>query len=137
MGLKDIKIRQLTDEDMVEVSSWFSDRKWKHGPAPKSLPPTAYVAEVGGKLLSVVWVYVTNSGLALADWIATNPRAGTKGIISVKHLFSRLDQILLASGNVSICISFTHNDKLAKYLEKRCGYKRDKTKVNMSYRYIR
>ena len=131
MALKDIKVRELNDDDMVEISEWFKTRKWSHGPAPKILPESAYVAELDGMLLSVVWVYVTNSGLALMDWIATNPKSGTKGIISVQKLFKYVEEIFIRSEGVNACISYAHSDKLARYLSKKCGYKVDSKKVNM------
>ena len=131
MALKDITVRELTDDDMIEVSEWFKSRKLSHAPAPRILPESAYVAELEGQLLSVVWVYATNSGLVLMDWIATNPRAGNRGIISVQKLFKHVEAIFKRSDKVSACISYAHNDKLARYLEKRCGYKLDSQKVNM------
>lgn len=130
-SLKDIKVRLLTDDDMVEISEWFKARKWSYGPAPKILPESAYVAELNGQLLSVVWVYVTNSGLALMDWIATNPNSGVRGLISVQKLFRYVENIFKESDGVSACISYAHSDKLAKYLAKKCGYKVDSKKVNM------
>ena len=134
MALKDIIVRELTDEDMVEVSEWFVARKWPVVPSPHILPKSAYVAELEGKLLSVAWVYCTNSGLALIDWVATNPKSGTKGIISVQKVFKHVDEILAATGSITACISYTHNDKLAKYMDKKCGYRRDRLKVNMCYK---
>jgi len=134
MGLKDITIRELTEDDFLEVSRWFSARKWSHAPAKDILPPLAYVAELDGVLLSVVWVYVTNCGLVLLDWFATNPESGSRGIISVKKLTKYVVGVMEESGTTTACISYTHNDKLAEYLDKKCGFKKDSMKVNMCYK---
>lgn len=131
MALKDIIVRDLTEEDMVEVSSWFTDRKWSMAPAPGILPASAYVAELDGELLSVAWMYITNSGLAFVDWIATNPKSGVRGIISVQKVFKYIDKLIARTGNIRACVSYTHNDKLAKYMSKKCGYNLDNTKVNI------
>ncbi len=134
MALKDIKVREITDDDFLVVSEWFSARNWRMPPARDILPPLAYVAELDGRLLSVVWVYVTNCGLALLDWYATNPESGNTGIISVKYLTKYVIAVMEESETTTACISYTHNDKLADYLDKKCGFKKDKTKVNMCYK---
>lgn len=133
MGLKDITVRDLADEDMVEIVEWFKHRKWRVPPASHALPGTAYVAEQHGKLLSVVWLYLTNSGVGILDWVATNPESGPNGIISIKKVLKHIEG--LVEDNLTTFIHFTHNDRLATFFNKKCGYKND-GKVNISIKVL-
>jgi hypothetical protein len=119
MNLKDIQIRPIEDDDMVEVSEWFARRKWLTPPARGMLPKTGYVAHRGGKLLSVVWLYITNSQVAIVDWIATNPEAGYSSLVSVKVLLEHVERL----SDATVFMHFTPNDKFAKFLGKKCGFK--------------
>jgi len=133
MTAKDTVVRDLTDEDMVEIVEWFKERKWRTPPASHALPGTAFVAERNGKLLSVVWLYVTNSGVGILDWVATNPEAGASGIVSLKKVLKYIETVV--GDKMSTFIHFTHNDKLAKFFNKKCGYKND-GKVNISIKVL-
>ena len=119
-SLKNIVVRLIQDEDFVEVSEWFVKRKWPVPPAGKMLPESGFVAEQDGKLLSVAWLYVTNSQVGIIDWIATNPEAGASGIISVKKL---LDHIETISSETNVFMTFVPSDKFAKYLKNKCRFK--------------
>lgn len=121
MALKDITVRLLTEEDMAEVSEWFAARKWPVPPGGKMLPETGYVAELDGRMISVAWLYITNSEVGIIDWIATNPEAGARGIISVKKLIEHIEGVSL--GSLNTFMHFTPNDRLAQYLKKKCGFK--------------
>lgn len=116
-----IKIRLITDDDLVEVSNWFAARKWPVPPNGKMLPDTGYVAEKGGQLLSVAWLYITNSNVGIVDWIATNPDAGAQGIISIKKLLQHIEDI--SRGSITSFMHFTPNDKFARFLKRKCGFK--------------
>lgn len=118
--LKDITIRLIQDEDFAEVSEWFTKRKWPVPPAGKMLPESGFVAEQGGKLLSVAWLYVTNSQVGIIDWIATSPDAGSAGIISVKRLIDHIEEI---SVDTNVFMTFVPSDKFAQYLKKKCRFK--------------
>ena len=82
--MKDVIIRLIQDEDLPEVSEWFTARKWPVPPAGKMLPDTGYVAErvSDGQLLAVAWFYLTNSQVGIIDWIATNPKEAGNGLDS-------------------------------------------------------
>lgn len=120
MSLKNIRIRMIHDDDFAEISEWFVKRKWPVPPAGKMLPESGFVAEQDGTLLSVAWLYVTNSQVGIIDWIATNPEAGPSAIISVKKL---LDYIELVSEQTNVFMTFVPSDKFAKYLKNKCKFK--------------
>ena len=120
--MKNVLIRLIEDEDLLEVSEWFSARKWPVPPSGKMLPETGYVAVTGdGTLLSVAWFYLTNSQVGIVDWIATNPTAGAQGLISVIKLIAHIEDI--SSGTTNVFMHFTPNDKLARFLKRKCGFK--------------
>lgn len=120
LDLKNIEVRGLTDEDMPEVTEWFATRKWRVPPAGQMLPKTGYVATKGGQLLSVAWLYITNSQVAIIDWIATSPERGYVAIASVKKLLATIET---EAAGATVFMHFTPNDKLAKFLDKKCGFK--------------
>lgn len=121
MNLKDIQIRDITDDDLLEVSEWFAKRRWPVPPAGSMLPDTGYIAYRGDKLLSVAWLYITNSQVGIIDWIATNPDAGPVGTASIKKLVDYIEGI--SGDSTSVFMHFTPNDKLAKFLKKNCRFK--------------
>jgi hypothetical protein len=138
MRIKDIKVRDLTDDDMLEVTSWYVDRRWAYPPNPDILPQTAYVAELDGKLLAVIWLYVTNSRLGILDWVATSPKSGHRGIVAVKKIVDYIEELATVDGQgtLNTLIHFTHNDKLASYFNKKCGFK-DNDKVNTNVKVLK
>ena len=125
MGIKDIKVRPITDDDMVEISEWFVKRKWSKPPSGGMLPETGYVAEENGKMLSVGWLYVTNSSVGIIDWVATAPDVGILGLISIKPLLRYIEEVTKGAEHqgVNNFLYFTSNEKLAKYIKKKCGFK--------------
>ena len=125
MAIKDIIVRQIRDEDMLEVSEWYRDRKWLTPPGKNRLPETGYVSELNGELLAVVWLYITNSAIGITDWICTNPKFRTKGIISIREIFKFIEET--TSGKIEVLMNFTSNEKLAKYLRKNCRFKKGET----------
>lgn len=126
--MKGVTIRLIEDDDLLEVSEWFAARKWPVPPSGKMLPESGYVAEKDGKLLSVAWFYLTNSQVGIVDWIATNPDAGATGLISIISLLRYIEDI--SEGRTNVFMHFTPNDKLARFLKKKCGFKiADKSNV--------
>lgn len=94
MKSKDIKIRELVDDDIAEVSEWFVRHKWPIAPSKSLLPDLAYIAEIDDTPLAVIWVYLTNSSIFWFEWVATNPDFQVKGLISLKKLSSALLKIV-------------------------------------------
>lgn len=133
MKLKNVIVRDLVEDDMVEISEWFVGRKWKVPPANHILPGTAYVAERNGDLICVVWLYITNSGLGILDWVATKPNAGPIGLLSIKKVLNYIEEV--TGDKLTAFAHFTHNDKLATFFNKKCGYK-NTGKVNMSVKLL-
>jgi len=117
-----ILVRDIQDDDMPEVSSWFATRKW-----PKikqaSLPPTGYVAFDGGnnKLLAVTWLYITNSSLALLEWHATAPDAGVKGLRGIQKIIQHVKDV--SDGKTTTIIDICSNDKLSAMITNKCGFR--------------
>jgi len=132
MAIKDIIVRDLEDDDLAEVSEWFTSRNWNVAPQGKVLPDSGYVAVHNGKLLSVAWLYVTNSEVGIIDWIATNPEEPRLGIISVKKLIRHIEMI--SEGRIRTFLSFIPNDKFAQYLKRKCGFKITEKDVNICSR---
>ncbi len=132
--MKNVTIRLITDDDFPEISEWFSARKWPVPPSGKTLPETGYVAldTASNRLLSVAWLYITNSDVGIVDWIATAPEAGAKGLISVIDLLGYIEGI--SAGRCNVFMHFTPNDKLAKFLKRKCGFKIAETGVNICTR---
>ena len=116
-----IKVRLLTDDDMVEVSGWFKDRHWKIQPTSRTLPESGYLALDDDKPVAVVWLYLTNSGIGILDWMQSKPNSGERGVFAVKKLMDYVEDI--SRGSIHSLIHHTPNDKLANYLKKSCGFR--------------
>jgi hypothetical protein len=127
--VKDVICRPIEDGDLLEVSEWYTHRKWRVPPNANILPKSAYVAEKEGQLLSIIWLYVTNSGIGIIDWVATNPHSGTLGIRSLKKVLKYAEDIV--GNDLNTFIHFTHNDKLSRFFSRKCGFKED-GKVNIN-----
>ena len=130
--MKNLTIRKIEDEDMLEISEWYSSRKWPVPPAGKMLPESGYVAVKDGKLLSVAWLYITNSQVGIVDWIGTNPTSGPHGLISVVKLIDYIEEI--SKGYINVFLHFTPNHKLSRFLKRKCGFKITETEVDMAVR---
>ena len=135
MGLKNTTVRQLTDEDMLEISEWFANRRWSQPPRRHMLPETGYVAEREGKLLSVAWLYITNSSIGIVDWVATSPDAGYRGLASLVNLMDHIE--LVSKDDTQAWLHFTGNRKLAEYLKKKCRFKIGERDINLGVRSAR
>lgn len=116
-------VRQLTPDDMMEVSQWFVKRKWPLPPNEGILPNTGYVAQRDdGKLLSVAWLYLTNSKLALIEWTATNPDEPVAGIKSLSNVVDYIKHI--TKDNVTCLMQLIPNKKLSRHYQKKMGFKK-------------
>lgn len=126
--MKGLQIRLIEDDDFVEITEWFAVRKWPVPPSGKMLPDTGYVAVKDGKLIAVAWFYLTNSQVGIIDWIATSPTAGHHGLVSIIKLIEYIEG--LSQGRTNVFMHFTPNDKLARFLKRKCGFKiSEKTNV--------
>ena len=115
-------IRPITHEDMVEVSDWFSRRKWPMPPVEAILPKTGFLAiSDNGTKLAVAWLYLTNSSLAFLEWTATNPDEPMQGMRALNRLFQHVKDISLP--NVKAIMHLSGNPKMIKWLEKRQAFK--------------
>ena len=92
--MSDLNIRELVSADMPEICEWYVKHKWPVAPGPNILPSLAYIAEVNGKPLAVIWVYLTNSSIFWYEWVATNPDVGLKAFVSLKKLSTALLKIV-------------------------------------------
>ena len=127
MGIaKEIVVRRLTDDDMVEVSEWYVKRKWPVAPGGGMLPESGYIAELNGEKLAAGWLYVTNSTIGIIDWLATSPSAGVRGLIGIRRILRHIEDVTQGSEGVPghhTLMTFTPNVKFAKFLKEKCGYK--------------
>jgi hypothetical protein len=132
--MKGVTIREIRDEDFVEVSDWFAARKWQIPPSAKTLPETGYVAQKDdGTLLAVAWLYITNSDVGIVDWICSNPSAGmAQGLRSIVKLIDFIEAV--SAGRCNVFMHFTPNTKFAKFLGKKCRFKTTETGVNLCFR---
>lgn len=132
--MKNVTIRQLHDEDLIEVSEWFAKRKWSRPPSGKGLPDTGYVAVAeSGQLLSVAWLYITNSDVGIIDWMCTNPDAGqTEGLRSIAKLIDFIEAV--SAERCNLFMHYTPNAKFARFLGKKCRFKTTETGVNLCFR---
>lgn len=132
--MKNVTIRLIQDDDMLEVSEWFAARKWPIPPSAKTLPETGYVAQgEDGRLLSVAWLYITNSDVGIVDWICSNPAAGqTEGLRSIVKLVDFIEAV--SFGRCNVFMHFTPNAKFARFLGKKCRFKTTETGVNLCFR---
>ena len=118
----ELLVRLVREEDFVELSEWFSKRKWPVPPGPDILPKTGYVAVKGDEMLSVAWLYPTTTPVAFVDWMATNPESGTLGLRSLVKVLDHIKRI--SDPHVSRLMFLTPNDKLTKFAEKRMKFKK-------------
>lgn len=121
MAIKDIIVRQIQDEDYLDISEWLKDRKWPIPPGKGVLPVTGYIAVDGKNKLAAGYLYVTNSSVGILDWLVTNPKAGFKGSVALKRIDEHVKKI--TKDNVTTILHFCANDKLAKYMCKKLNYK--------------
>lgn len=122
MAVKDIIVRPIEDDDYLEIGEWMKARKWPMPPSKGALPPTGYIAEENGEKLATAFLYVTNSSVAILDWITTNPKSGFRGIVGVKKINDHVKKI--TEPRVQAILHFCGNDKLATYMVKKLGYKK-------------
>lgn len=118
----DFLVRDINDDDLVTVSEWFARRKWPVPPSPAILPKTGYVAERNGEPVAVAWLYITNSSLGLVEWSATDPESGIVGLRGLKKVMDHIKKI--SEPRVKVLFQFVPNKKLAKYMEKRFGFRK-------------
>ena len=116
--------RKIEESDMAEVTSWFTDRKWAFAPTGGTLPEdTGFVTFNNHELIACCWLYLTNSNIVLMEWIATNPKVKNIGtrLKGIKVLVDHVKNVMVKQNKTTL-ISFTSNERLAKYFKKRLGF---------------
>lgn len=122
-----MNIREINEEDLIEIFSWFESRKWPLPPIKNSGPKTGVVAVQDGKLFGCLWFYMNGSSIVDVDWIATNPGVSThEAMDSVSFLIEHIKQMSKLSdptAKIRGLRLFTKNEKLASLFEAR-GFKK-------------
>jgi hypothetical protein len=68
-------IREIKEDDLPEIFSWFETRKWPLPVIEGVGPKQGLLAEHEGKPVACLWIYMTGTSVADIDWIGTNPFA--------------------------------------------------------------
>lgn len=62
------------DKDYDDLASWW--QAWKFTPLPPAfLSTNGFVAEMDGRKIGVVFVYMSDSAICWLEWLTTNPQA--------------------------------------------------------------
>lgn len=118
-------IRPIETEDMLEVSEWFSRRKWPMPPVDQILPRTGFIAiSNSGKKLAVAWIYLTNSSMAFIEWTATNPDEPMSGMRALNKIFTHVKET--SKNSVKVLMQFVANKKLESWLTKHQAFKKNR-----------
>lgn len=116
--------RRADDEDLLEISSWFSNIRWPYPPEANIGPRAGFfVAEMEGILFACAGLYATGTSKAEISWTCTNPK------ISTETQSRTLDQLILwiieeakkALPPITFFDLYTKNDLFSQRLKKLGG----------------
>jgi hypothetical protein len=113
------KIKQITEDDVPEVSRWFESISWDMPPIEGSLPPAGYLALKDNKPVACAFAYLTGTSISFVQWTNTNPDVSDKEqseglsfvIETVKEIVSSLQP------QVKSIVIMTKNEKFATKLK--------------------
>jgi len=112
--------------DYAELASWFKKHNWPAVPAPGSIPNTGFIVRDDEQGLAACWLYLTNSNIALLEWIVRNPKAPMKrAVVALGKLIRHVKMNFVAKCEPKIgqVWAFTSNERLANTLSKRHGFR--------------
>lgn len=116
--------RRATDEDLIEISSWFSQIRWPYPPSANIGPRDGFfVAEMEGILFACAGLYATGTSKADISWTCTNPKAAPE--TSSVTLDNLILWIISEAGKTVPPITFTElytkNELFSQRLKKLGG----------------
>jgi hypothetical protein len=117
-------IREILEDDLTEIFSWFETRKWPL-PAITGIGPRMGMMAIDdrGVPMSCAWLYLSGTAIADIDWVATNPDVDQAvAMDSVGDLVERLQAWSKGSepaAKIRALRLFTKSDKLVEVFEKR------------------
>lgn len=120
-----MQVRQITENDKIEIASWFELRAWPLPPVEGIMAEWGLVAESDGKLLACLWVYEIVEGVwEKFSWTATNPDVDEKiGMSALMLLISKLQESAASVGPSGRTLThFTTSERFANRL-KKAGFK--------------
>lgn len=119
-----MKVRQIREEDFVEIATFLKDQPWPYPAVKDVMPPHALVVEKDGSLILAVYMYTTESSVCFVDWIAyDNKRDGQELIAAFKEVFRTIESVALKlKPAIKILTLTTKSIKVAELLEV-CGFR--------------
>lgn len=122
-----MQVREIVDDDFIEISNWLSLCEWPMPPAREVLPKTGYVAvNAEGRRVAAAWVYVTNAKLLIVSWICTPPDIQEESDQGLDALFDYIEKE--SRGNAILYM--IQGERRAKSISKRRRTTRPKTTFN-------
>lgn len=119
-----MQVREIRDEDFVEIATWLKDQPWPYPATEAVMPPHALVAENDGAIVLAVYMYTTESSVCFVDWIAYD--ATHDPIVlgqAFKLVFDTISKVALKlTPQIKVLTLTTKSQKVADQLEK-CGFR--------------
>ena len=121
--------RPLKEEDYDVICSWW--KWWRWSVLPKTALPHdgkgGFMVEKNGKPIVSAFLYLTNSSIALLEWIVSNPNykeSDRKDAIEL--LINESEKFCKTMGGIDIIFSIGRNKHLIE-THKKLGWVVDKT----------
>lgn len=117
-------IRKITDEDVPEISRWFTSIQWDLPPVANAMPKDGFVAESDGVLVACAWIYLTGSAVAFVQWTNSNPdldeKVQAEGISAIINQYQEMSKHLVPA--VKTIVTYTKNERFKTKL-KNLGFR--------------
>jgi len=115
------KWRKFETKDYEVIAPWYVGHGWEQAPDLSILPPTGIVIELDGELIGAGFIYLTNSPMALLEWLVTRPCLGRQGLRVLEYLMEVIKAAASGLGVTKMIHLSKH--KYVKVFEKRLGFK--------------
>lgn len=113
--------RKYEPKDFDVISPWYVAHGWEAPPDSSILPSTGIVVELDGEPIGAGFLYLTNSPMALLEWLVTKPCLGRQGLRVLEYL---LEVIKVAATGLGVTkMIHLSKPKYARVFEKRLGFR--------------
>jgi hypothetical protein len=75
-------IRRIEEKDLETINSWYKARRNWQVPPNDIFPETGYIVEKEGVGYYAMWLYLSNSNIAVIDWVVSNPKVKDRELLS-------------------------------------------------------
>jgi hypothetical protein len=129
-----MKWRKYIDADYPMIAEWFVKHGWPVAPEKSILSTMGFiVTDDNDDPLAVGFLYISNSAMAIVDWIATNPKLrGLESVRVLEYLWNSVKEVATEL-KVGVILHFSL-PKYAKVYEKKFGFKQGETLQSLVWR---